>query len=531
MWGKIANPPRKLQAYAIFGGGGVRGVGFAGALAAAESLNIEFVGFGGVSAGSVIALLAAAGYSGQAICDEITKDDVLTQLLDDKGVDLVTLKNLLTDIQRAPNLLSRVGVLLRFLDRKDHWELLSHILSEKHGLYSGRAALEVLRNLIVDKNRNQGLPATGPISFQALGQVGRKVPLKVLASNLTTRRQVIFPDPDKPADDPLNESVVGAVRASMTVPIVYTPYELGSMRLVDGGASNSLPVFLFEPEFKVTHVPIIAFELVDSARVPRPGEQLAEAASAEPYDFFTYVSDLASTASSSTDAANRITTDGIHIIHLDVPEAASLDFGRDKKQLIKMIDRGHQAALDQLRPIVKLEPWAAARRTRLRDNVTLLLQALVHHIEDPTHRLLEGCRAYIMLCTDDNMRELRFQVRMLDSDPDRNMKIGLTDGPSGVAWTATKPLLISLDDYRAKALPTDILPPARQRSIISVSLKQYNGQSGDLSDDQLPLLGTLSVDSLSPIGGSDFIFRAFQNPLEEIVRQWAEAISVQLSHS
>src|SRR5215467_2268658 len=109
------NSRRRLQAYAIFGGGGVRGVGFAGALDAAEQLGIEFIGFGGVSAGSIIALLAAAGYSGQQVCDELMKDEVLVQLLDDNGAGLVRLQDLLVNIQCARSSAVKIGPLLRFI--------------------------------------------------------------------------------------------------------------------------------------------------------------------------------------------------------------------------------------------------------------------------------------------------------------------------------------------------------------------------------------------------------------------------------
>ena len=50
-----------MQAYAVFDGGGVKGAALAGCLKAAQESKIEFVGFGGSSAGSIVALLATAG--------------------------------------------------------------------------------------------------------------------------------------------------------------------------------------------------------------------------------------------------------------------------------------------------------------------------------------------------------------------------------------------------------------------------------------------------------------------------------------
>ena len=57
----------KMKAYAIFDGGGVKGAALAGCLQAAEDRGIEFVGYGGTSAGAIIALLACAGFKGREL--------------------------------------------------------------------------------------------------------------------------------------------------------------------------------------------------------------------------------------------------------------------------------------------------------------------------------------------------------------------------------------------------------------------------------------------------------------------------------
>jgi predicted acylesterase/phospholipase RssA len=53
-----------MRAFAILDGGGVKGAALAGALKAAQDRGIEFAGYGGTSAGSIVALLACAGYTG-----------------------------------------------------------------------------------------------------------------------------------------------------------------------------------------------------------------------------------------------------------------------------------------------------------------------------------------------------------------------------------------------------------------------------------------------------------------------------------
>ena len=60
-----------MKAYAVFDGGGVKGAALAGALTAAEQEKIEFQGYGGTSAGSIVALLASIGYTGKEILNRL----------------------------------------------------------------------------------------------------------------------------------------------------------------------------------------------------------------------------------------------------------------------------------------------------------------------------------------------------------------------------------------------------------------------------------------------------------------------------
>ncbi|EGI8885049.1 hypothetical protein IG679_004752, partial [Salmonella enterica] len=70
-----------LECFAIFEGGGAKGIAFAGALSAAEAHNINFSGYGGASSGAIIALLATLGYTGKEIQLKLKKNKV-SKLLD-----------------------------------------------------------------------------------------------------------------------------------------------------------------------------------------------------------------------------------------------------------------------------------------------------------------------------------------------------------------------------------------------------------------------------------------------------------------
>ncbi len=64
-----------MKADAVFEGGGIRGIAFAGAIQAMEENNVEWVRLAGTSVGSIIASLLAAGYKSTEINEQIKSID------------------------------------------------------------------------------------------------------------------------------------------------------------------------------------------------------------------------------------------------------------------------------------------------------------------------------------------------------------------------------------------------------------------------------------------------------------------------
>ena len=81
-----------MKAYAIFDGGGVLGAALAGCFAAAQEQDIEFVGFGGTSAGSIVALLGSVGYLGPEM-EEFLVETNFTDFLNESGRPVDELKS------------------------------------------------------------------------------------------------------------------------------------------------------------------------------------------------------------------------------------------------------------------------------------------------------------------------------------------------------------------------------------------------------------------------------------------------------
>ena len=95
-----------MKAYAILDGGGVKGAALAGCLKAAEDLKVEFKGYGGTSAGAIVALLASIGFTGEELREVMTEELKFSDLLDDKGVVLNQAKQLSADIKTS----SKIGL-------------------------------------------------------------------------------------------------------------------------------------------------------------------------------------------------------------------------------------------------------------------------------------------------------------------------------------------------------------------------------------------------------------------------------------
>ncbi|NLG78977.1 MAG: patatin family protein [Firmicutes bacterium] len=85
----------------------------------------------------------------------------------------------------------------------------------KQGFLVGKKIQELLRSFI------------GDVRFSQL-----KIPLAVAAADVLTGEEVVLRDGD----------VVDAIRASISIPVVFVPVQLGRRMLVDGGVVNPVPV-------------------------------------------------------------------------------------------------------------------------------------------------------------------------------------------------------------------------------------------------------------------------------------------------
>src|SRR5438552_9448385 len=111
-----------MKAYAILDGGGVKGAALVGCLQAAEECGVEFAGYGGTSAGSIVALLSAAGMTPAQLKDTLVSKD-FAEFIDDDGTCLRRLRELPGKLRG--NLISK---LITFGRHRDLWDRLRNNL-------------------------------------------------------------------------------------------------------------------------------------------------------------------------------------------------------------------------------------------------------------------------------------------------------------------------------------------------------------------------------------------------------------------
>ena len=207
-----------LRADLVLAGGGVKGIGHAGAVAALREAGYTFPRVAGTSAGAIVGALVAAGMSVPRM-EEVIRGVSWQRFRDPHVRD------------RIPLVGPGASVLLQ------------------NGIYEGRYLREWLGNELeqLGVSTFADLRVDDP---QADGEDTWK--LVVMAADITRGELVRLPwDCSRYGLDPDDMLVVDAVRASMSIPIFFEPFTLEhadgeSSTLVDGGLLSNYPIDVFD---------------------------------------------------------------------------------------------------------------------------------------------------------------------------------------------------------------------------------------------------------------------------------------------
>jgi NTE family protein len=333
-----------IECYAVFEGGGIKGLAFAGALEAAENAGIKFVGYAGASAGAVIAFLASLGYSGKEIFDEVKNLDFDKFATGDVKQKIHNVKRIITDVSKIDMVNPQRGILPKIhygLKVKSYIPVRKMIsdlfyiykkLDNDRGLYDKSRLIYLLAKLaevkvdLKDKFTIDGklFPS---ITFKELYAVTKKE-LKVIATDVLTGRVVEFSYDETP-----DACVFQALAASSSYPIFFEPSSYKSYYLVDGGLSCNLPTYVFHKK-KHKRLPVYAFDLINTAE---------KNVSLSGYNIQSHLSNL---LSAGLDASNNIISNVVGGISVPIPVPlgiTTLKFDLSTDKLNKLYDSGYNS--------------------------------------------------------------------------------------------------------------------------------------------------------------------------------------------
>ena len=498
---------------------------------AAEDHRVDWIGFGGTSAGSIVATLSACGYTASELKGLIV-DRPFTDLLDDtdgKRIDrFARLGNEVASALRA-GLAKALWRLVRTLWR--HRAIIQSVRNEL-GLYEG----DTLRSWLAAKIKTK-LPSLGQvadITFDDLIRGGCK-PLKIVASDVSLKCAVVYPD-----DTGERASVLDAVRASTCYPLVFRPVSDGAKRLVDGGVCSNLPAFLFGEEARRRRVSVIAIDLVpkiETVASPAPG--LAR-----------YAADLLDTMLEGSDKLLRARLRNLHHVQVEIdPPVHAMQFNLTEQQRRTLFQNGEAAfhsyyaknlkPLEQARnPVQMLQALYGSP-----DLVTPVLAMLAFLIEGVTGAA--EVRSHVMLPT---LRETRIVVYQhgMNGMADSDLEVGLYAGCSGQAFKSCQPAFADLADahqnFAAWGLSSgeQAKIPRNRRAMISVPIfdtGEIPVERKTVDKRQLPVIATLSIDTtvapdlstwVTPAGSSGTEV-VINSQILDLLESWADIIGRLLS--
>jgi NTE family protein len=230
-------------------GGGVKGIGLAGAYAVLEERGYKPQNVAGTSAGAITAALIAAGYSSAEIKEIVFGLDFRS--FEDKSWE-----------DKIPGIGMGLSILF------------------ERGIYEGQRFMDWMTGLLAAKN----IHTFGDLKTKWADDPQYAYRLQVIASDLSARKLLVLPrDAGDLGLEPDELGVAEAVRMSMSIPIFFEPVQIENKLtyqqhvVVDGGMLSNFPVWLFDSAEGVPDWPTFGLLLVEpdpktpiTARLPQP---------------------------------------------------------------------------------------------------------------------------------------------------------------------------------------------------------------------------------------------------------------------
>lgn len=373
-------------AYAIFEGGGAKGVAHVGALRAAEEQGLAFVGVAGASAGAIVATLVALGYDADHIMHPDRKDE-----------------NILAVNGTTPTKILGEDLWEKFKAHCLYAEPMEERLSDDAGFWSrmcGLVNLYVLHRRLRTQEKDRGFFSTVPVevfvnqivrarllelyaennidpselpervTFKHLNfrRFPKLLPLKIIVTDVEDEKLMVFDHRATP-----DVVVSEAVAASIAIPLFFKPAKIPSHKaglFVDGGLVSNLPVWVFSEEKleferrapKFGPIPIIGFSLTED------GEKAAQ--KPEP-SLPKYIGGLVRTAIFGSQAVSARFIEDLLVVEL-ATELGLVSFDAPWRDLCKAYSSAKDQAAKRLRSALFFKP----------ERLRAVLAEIVETIED-----------------------------------------------------------------------------------------------------------------------------------------------------
>jgi NTE family protein len=306
----------------VFEGGGVKGIGLAGALAVLEERGFHPENVAGTSAGAITAALLAAGYRGDELRDIVLELD-FRQFEDKAWEDKVPL------IERSLSVLLDLGV------------------------YEGDRFLAWIGELLEAKGVRRFADLVRPDETDPRWRYS----LQVVASDVTKHELLVLPrDAGRLGVEPDELDVALAVRMSMSIPIFFEPVLFENPKtgethvIVDGGMLSNFPVWLFDSD-GVPDWPTFGLLLVEpkptvpvAARLPKP-----EPVGKGPRGVIAYVKAMAHTMMEAHDRLYVESANYARTIPIPTLGVGTTDFELSPERKLALYDSGRWSAEDFLK--------------------------------------------------------------------------------------------------------------------------------------------------------------------------------------
>jgi NTE family protein len=326
----------------VLEGGGVKGIGLAGAVITLAQAGYVFPRVGGTSAGAIVACLVAA-YQTAGLDLSHIRDD-MEELDYTRFRDQSRVQRTFGPAGRAVSLIAHQGIY-----RTDY--LATWLASKLKPL-----GLKTFGDLRIDRDTGTGLPPerryrlvvhTSDLSRKCLVRLPWDLPRYLLRDDATEKQQLDIID---------RYSIVDAVRASMSIPWFFRPFTqrttAGTCTWVDGGLLQNFPVTVFNRnDGKLDRWPTFGVKLSG-----KPKPTLQERA------VLGNVAELKAVAQTTLGQWNRysLTDSGVddRTVWVDTENVSATDFGISKAMQDTLYANGVAAAT------TFIAQWEEAKRKK-----------------------------------------------------------------------------------------------------------------------------------------------------------------------